>query len=45
MEWCSSPLELPQAVREVDAVSWSQDQRIAVTSSAIVYILVSSTDL
>jgi hypothetical protein len=39
MEWCSSPLELPQVVREVDAVSWSQDQRIAVTSSDIVYIL------
>ena len=36
-----TPARLPRAVREVEAVSWSQDQRIAVTSSDTVSIFVS----
>ena len=38
---CYRPTELPQTVREIEALSWSEDQRLAVTSSEKIYIFVS----
>lgn len=38
---CHSPVQLAHYSREVETVSWSQDQRIAITSAVTVYILVS----